>query len=451
LLLFPLRLVLEANPDWRMLNWLLACDVVGLTLLAIYYTRGPGLAHRLAFPVAFILMAVPWPFSVEVPLIQSLTRVTVAATVEGLGWLGIPTSQHGNVIEISTGLVGVADACSGIRSFQSSLMISLFLGEFFRFSLGRRIGLALAGVSLAFLFNICRTSLMVAVASKQGVAEIERWHDPAGLSISLACVLGLWGLSWLFKRRPSNIHNPLPGTEGATPSEWSGRELFSNSYPLRPWFARFAAALLVWLVLVEVTVEAWYRAHEPRGSPGREWTLNWPTREPGFREVPVSEVAREMLCYSEGHSGAWTSEHGVEWSMFYFRWAPGRAAAFAARSHTPGICLAAAGKTLRPIADNQCPIVVHSLEFPFRRYEFEEDGQQVYVFHCLWEDSAPGAYSTAATEGMLRLRLEAVLQGRRNLGQRSLELAITGVPDFATARNAVQQRLQKFITLVKAP
>lgn len=445
LLLFPIRLVIEGNPDWRILNWLLAGDVVTLTLLAIYYLRGPALTGHLAFPVCFILLAVPWPFSMELPLIQGLTRADVAATIECLGWFDIPASQHGNLIEIGTGLVGVSDACSGIRSFQSSLMISLFLGEFFRFNFGRRLGLVVAGVTLAFLFNICRTSILVAVASKNGVVAIERWHDPAGMTISLACVLGLWGLSLLLKgkgRRSSmQIQSPEDGRNR------DRQNTSPNGWLVRPLAGRFALALLVWLVIVEAAVEAWYRAHEIRAGSGPEWTLNWPPQEPGFREVPVSETAREMLSYSEGHSGAWTSDQGVEWQMYYFRWAPGRTAAFAARGHTPGVCLAAAGKDLRPIADNRCPIVVHSLEFPFRRYEFEENGREVYVFHCLWEENAPGTYFTAATDGMLRLRLEAVLQGRRNSGQRSMELAITGVPDLTAARNAAQQQLEKLITL----
>jgi exosortase len=443
LVLFPLRLVLEANPDWRTLNWLLACDIVALTLLAIYYCGGPTLTRRMAFAVCFIVVAVPWPFVVEVPLIQGLTRATVAATIECLGWFGIPASQHGNLIEIGTGFVGVADACCGIRSFQSSLMISLFLGEYFYFSLGRRLALAVASVTLAFLFNICRTSLMVAVASKQGVAAIERWHDPAGLSISLACVLGLWGLSLLLKSWPSQTQS--------RESQRGPAEASPNSGPLRPLPRLPALALLLWLVLVEGTVEAWYRVHESRAGAGPDWTLNWPPAQPGFREVLVPEVSREMLSYSEGHCGAWTSDRGVGWLMYYFRWAPGRTAAFAARGHTPGVCLTAAGKTLRPIADNRCPIVVHSLEFPFRRYEFEENGRNVYVFHCLWEENAPGTYFTAAAEGMLRLRLETVLQGRRNLGQRSLELVITGVSDLPTARDAVQQQLQKLLTLARAP
>ena len=52
--------------------------------------------------------------------------------VEVLGWTGIPAIQHGNLIEVGTGTVGVSEACSGIRSFQTSLMISLFFGEFYR-------------------------------------------------------------------------------------------------------------------------------------------------------------------------------------------------------------------------------------------------------------------------------------------------------------------------------
>jgi hypothetical protein len=56
--------------------------------------------------------------------------------VEVLGWLGIPAMAHGNVIEVATGMVGIDEACSGIRSFQSSLMISLFFGEFYALSRG---------------------------------------------------------------------------------------------------------------------------------------------------------------------------------------------------------------------------------------------------------------------------------------------------------------------------
>jgi exosortase len=453
-LILPCRLVLEANPDWPTPKWLLAGSVIVLTLLIVLRSEGPTRMLHFAFPICFMLVAVPWPPVLENPVIQGLTRANVGTTVEVLSWLGIPAAQHGNTVEIAAGAVGVDEACSGIRSFHSSIMVALFLGEFFLLRSGWRLLLVPVGLLTAFGFNICRTTLLTGLAAHKGIAAIGKYHDRAGLTILLACTAVMWVIAWLFyhrekdqarRRSDSGWRSTAGGVQTGSVSVRSF--LVPHFQSLR----RLCLVLLVWLVIVELGCEAWYRAHEIRAGQGPDWALNWPPQEPEFREVPVSEVTRDMLSYSEGHCGAWISQQGAEWQMYYFRWAPGRTAAFAARTHTPGVCLAAAGKVLRPIADNRCPIAVNTLEFPFRRYEFEENGQPVYVFHCLWEENAPGAYVTAGNDGMLRLRLEAVLQGRRNLGQRSLELVVTGASDFPTARSAVQQQLQKFITLATAP
>ena len=452
-LVLPCRLLLEANPDWATPKWLLAGSVIALTLLIVLRYEGRTRMLHVAFPIAFMLVAVPWPPGLENPVIQGLTRANVGATIEVLSWLGIPAAQHGNTVEIAVGIVGVDQACSGIRSFHSSIMMVLFLGEFFLLRFGWRLLLVPLGLLTAFGFNVCRTILLTGLAAHKGIAAIGKYHDEAGLTILLACTAVMWVIAWLLHRRKKGQARRR-GDSGCQPTA-GGAQLGSvstRSFPV-PHFQsvrRLCVVLLVWLVMVELGCEAWYRAHEIRTGQGQDWTVNWPPREPGFREVPVSEVARDMLSYSEGHSGAWTSERGVEWQMYYFRWAPGRTAAFAARTHTPGVCLTAAGKVLRPIGDNRCPITVNSLEFPFRRYEFEENGQPVYVFHCLWEENAPGAYITAGDTGMLRLRLEAVLQGRRNLGQRSMELVVTGASDFPTVHDLVQQRLQKLITVPRA-
>jgi len=88
----------------------------------------PWVRH-FAFPVGFILVAVVWPWRIEKGLTQDLMQVVASLTVELLGWLDIPALQRGNLIELGTGTVGIDEACSGIRSFQATLMISLFLGE----------------------------------------------------------------------------------------------------------------------------------------------------------------------------------------------------------------------------------------------------------------------------------------------------------------------------------
>ena len=226
LLYAPPRFFHEANPIWRLTSLLWAIEVIVITLVLLHFAfQTSHFALRtshLVFPVCFFLVAVPWPSGVENFLVQHiLTRLNVSATVEVLGWFGIPALQHGNVIEVATGDVGINEACSGIRSFQATLMISLFFGELYALSAVRRVLLVIAGFVLSFLFNLARTTLLTWVAAKKGVAAIAAWHDPAGVTILVACFLTLWlAAVWLGKkqgarsreqggRRPSEIGSLL--------------------------------------------------------------------------------------------------------------------------------------------------------------------------------------------------------------------------------------------------
>src|ERR1039457_3872197 len=131
LLLLPLRVIYEINPDWPLCSWLMTLTVVGISLYAVFLAGGWKWVRHFAFPVCFILVAVQWPYRIDHGLTQGLMRVVAGLTVELLGWLNIPAFQHGNLIEVSTGVVGIDEACSGIRSFQSTLMAALFLGELY--------------------------------------------------------------------------------------------------------------------------------------------------------------------------------------------------------------------------------------------------------------------------------------------------------------------------------
>ena len=172
-LILPLaRVAQEANATWRLSSWAMAFSAVAITLSGIYLAGGKNWLRHFSFPVCFFLVAVPWPTGLENAIVQNLTRLNVGATVETLTLWGIPAMQQGNVIEVSTGLVGIDEACSGIRSFQATLMIALFLGEMYRFGVWRRIGLVIAGIGLAFVFNVARTFLLVFVAAREGISAV---------------------------------------------------------------------------------------------------------------------------------------------------------------------------------------------------------------------------------------------------------------------------------------
>jgi exosortase len=190
LLLLPVRVVYEINPDWPLCSWLMTLMVVGISLYAVFIAGGWNWVRHFAFPICFILVAVQWPYRIENGLTQDLMRVVATLTVELLGWFSIPAVQHGNLIEVSTGVVGISEACSGIRSFQSTLMAALFLGELYQLRWTRRLLLLAGGLATAFCLNIVRTLILAWHASSDGIEALDKWHDPAGMLIflvSFAC------------------------------------------------------------------------------------------------------------------------------------------------------------------------------------------------------------------------------------------------------------------------
>jgi hypothetical protein len=89
----------------------MALTVITLTFLVL--SSPPSFA----FPLLFFLVVVPWPTVIEAPLIQALTQANATCAIELLNLFGVPALQHGNLIEIGTGMLGLNEACSGIRSF----------------------------------------------------------------------------------------------------------------------------------------------------------------------------------------------------------------------------------------------------------------------------------------------------------------------------------------------
>jgi exosortase/archaeosortase family protein len=352
--------------------------------------------------------------------------------VEALTLWGIPALPQGNVIQISTGLVGIDEACSGIRSLQATLMIALFFGENYRFGWRRRLGLVAGGVGLAFVFNAARTFLLVSVAARDGLNEMAKWHDPAGVTILVGCFLSLWALAFLQKR-------PMPAPA-------------SQALSARPLPAALLAGIMGWLAITETGTEFWYRIHETSGlqaAQWSQWTLRWPDQAAGFKNDEISRSVRELMGSDEGRSAEWVDEAGRYWRAFYFRWEPSRSLAQrvriqGARFHRPENCLTASGLTLRQDFGIQW-VEVGGFRFPFHIYCFDDHGSALYVFYSLWEEGVK-EQSIASMRENTSARLAAAWHGTRGLGQRLVEMAVAGAPNESTAAAALQQQLRLMIS-----
>jgi exosortase len=445
-LYLPTRLVELATPEWRPIQWSLGFIAVGLTLTTIYFTRGsPGL-KQLAFPICFFLVAIPWPTLIEQPIIQSLTRINASLVIEVMGLLGVPALQHGNVIEVGTGVVGIDEACSGIRSFQSSLMISLFLGALYQLRPFRRFLFVPIGFVLAMLFNLGRTSFLTWVAAKEGVAAIDKYHDPAGLWIMVGCTVGLWGVAMLMKGKKQRgaigtQEDEIEKAETGNKKVNHGPRTTFNLLPST--FNRLALGLSAWLIFAEFGSSAWYRSREARLTMPPDWTLVFPEDNPTLKDLPIATNTYDLLRFDDGKQASWIETNGLQLAAFYFNWQPGRVAGYLAKRHTPEICMPATGRA-QLFGPELMVVKVHGLALPIRRYRFGPDGNSLHVYHCRWEAGA--TESSFVEQESTRLNLiRAIWNGRGNQGQKVIEFIISGTEDPEEAKAMLVRRLEELI------
>jgi exosortase len=424
--LLPLRLIAEANPDWRLISWSLALDVILISLSTIYFSGGFPWVRQFAFPILFFLVAVPWPAQMEQVLVQTLMQWETAINVAMLNFSGVSAVQHGNVIEVATGLIGIEEACSGVRSLQATFMVSLFLGELYEFAVGRRVVLVVAGAILAFVCNLVRTALLVWAGAKDGAKSIEAWHDPAGWTILVVCFFGLWLLSLRMRK-----HTEKSVREPAQPS---GR-------PARSMPVSLLAIFFVWILLVEVGVFHWYGHNRAAESSG--WDVTWPKSETKFEVVPIAPEAQTLLRYTDGGGASWIGPEGHRFTMYFFRWLPGRTAALFVRNHRPDICLPASGMTLR--SDSATLIDVNNFTLPVRSYRFDYRGRPLHVYYCYWGGRTFSQTSYSEEDWTAAGRLKTAWRGERENGTQMLELAVWGYQDDDDARAALLHELKKIV------
>jgi exosortase/archaeosortase family protein len=162
--------------------------------------------------------------------------------------LGIPAQVEGNLIRVSTGLVGVNEACSGIRSLQTSLMIGLLFGELKRLSVLHRVALVVGAVGIALFTNFLRAVFLVAVAATENISEVTRWHDIAGYTIIALVFVGTMVLAYLLGK--SEVRNPKSAVvAGVSPANMKESEPTRLPLQIPAYFVIFA---LCWLLFVEV-------------------------------------------------------------------------------------------------------------------------------------------------------------------------------------------------------
>ncbi|MES2152913.1 MAG: exosortase A [Pseudomonadota bacterium] len=180
--------------------------MVPVTVIAVL---GWPIARALAFPLVFLLLAVPFGEAFIDPLINFTADFTVAAVRA----TGIPVLRNGSSFEIPTGSWSVVEACSGVRYLISSVTLGCLYAYLTYRSRLRQFLFLLVSIIVPIVANGLRAFMIVMIGHLSGMKlAVGVDHIIYGwIFFGLVMFLMLWiGSYWREDLEPGAPVEPAP-------------------------------------------------------------------------------------------------------------------------------------------------------------------------------------------------------------------------------------------------
>ena len=208
-------------------------------------------------------------------------------------------------------------------------------------------------------------------------------------------------------------------------------------------FTRGPAYCLAGIVFMIPFTAYWYGRNEVK-SPAT-WTLTQPKEAPAYQPAFINSLTTKMLRYTEGWSAKWQTDNNRPFHGFYLQWDKGKSPPDNMNVHTPGGCLINLGIELV----KEHPPVELNLQghtMPVRFLQFRDHGRP--LVHGLLRGGKQGLRRSRRC-GIIRFlylkRLRSVIAGRRNPGQRLIEIGLWDEVDQTTALGHLTKFLEQHI------
>ncbi len=352
--------------------WLTAALLLLIAGLALVHLGWPH-AKLLLFPLLFILFSLPTPGRVYNPLMLRLKQFTTTTAQHVLPWLGVPVERPdptGFELRLSSGDLGVVEACSGVRSVTALTAIAVLVAYLRGFALWR--GLVLVGLTVGVIAvtNAIRVIVTGLLQENLGRAAIEgKAHDGLGVAVVLVGFALIVGISSLIAPRvKSGMTMPA----------------FSGGLRQRSIGANFRVALCLAMMLPALGACIWaeqFRIDHTVVVPLAdlpERAGNWLSET-----VDVPEVIKDELMCDQVVRRIYRNADGQEIQAYIMFWA---SAASTGHQHHPDICYPFRGwevsaSHMKPLdlpSGGQLPVSV--------RHYVKPDHQQILFF---WTQHGP--------------------------------------------------------------
>jgi exosortase len=386
--------------------WLICLLAVAGTLAVFWLRAGSTLVRAELFPVLFFLSAVPWPPRFEQPVVSTLMRWVAGATTELLHWFGIEAQTSGAAIALHSGLVGISEACSGVRSLQAGIMFGLAMGEWFLLRPARRVLLLLLAIILALGTNLSRTLALSLQAEWHGIDSLDRVHDLIGNITITVLIAAIWVAGKLLAPR-------VPASSAL--SLWQVREGLKRFFrrvmvPVAPLFRALAMGFVVGIVCARAGYAWVERQEHTQTAPLFEARIDSANK---FLRLP-REIWDELRPTTAEYIRRRSSElPGGSADCFHFFWKPSAWNRFAL-VHRPDICMPGIGwKQTEAATPSDVELDGRSVRCHFFRFR-RGDAYAVELWG-VWRNGEPVSldYSAAQALGAVAAPPFLHLEGKR--------------------------------------
>ena len=146
---------------------------------------GAGRLQQMAFSLVLLATMVPIPAIVYNKLAAPLQLFASWVASNTIEMMGIPIFRDGNVMHLSDISLGVAEACSGLRSISSLTVLALVLGYFICSSLPIRSLLFFLAFPVAIGVNVLRIVITALFAREDAALAEGFFHSFSGWVVFL--------------------------------------------------------------------------------------------------------------------------------------------------------------------------------------------------------------------------------------------------------------------------
>lgn len=180
--------------------------IVGMLTCAI----GLSGISRLAFPLLYLLAAIPPPIFLQYELSSRLQLWSSALGIGFLHSIGVMAFREGNVIDLGRIQLQVVEACSGLRYLFPLTTLTILGAYLYRESAWKRVLLVLSSIPISILLNGFRIGAIGLLVEYYGSGAAEGFtHFFEGWVIFVAS-LGLLCLEMWLLARVGSMGSPRP-------------------------------------------------------------------------------------------------------------------------------------------------------------------------------------------------------------------------------------------------